>query len=181
MNELQADRIIPRVDTKGNSVLFLADTLKEDSITMWRSNSEPLKVGLDYYHASKPLEAREVDTLTREYTRTYGSEAHVMQRLPRVLQDAPKLRKLKNPLPEQEYTPTKKAEEKDDVIFEAFKASVMGPQQETPNMLQNYVMRKSGNLWKVLDSKGNSVAYTVDEIDALSVLTDLLKGTTFAQ
>lgn len=172
-----SDRIIPRCDKNGNPVLFLADTYDAETITMW-DGGEPQKVTMEFYHTTKPLNGGQIDKITKNYQRTFGNEILVMQRLPRVLMDAPILRKkeqpkdtgkefienLKNPVPEKDAT---------ELYLEHHGERRVDPIEQKPQ-LQSYVMRKLGDFWKIINHEGLSVAYAVSEEDALQMLKSLL-------
>lgn len=185
---LNADRIIPRVDKNGNPVLFLADTYDAEQITMW-DGGEPHKVSVEFYHTTKPLSGGQIDKITKNYQRTYGNEILVMQRLPRVLLDAPVLRRKELTEASKEFieTLTKPLPEKDatDIFLEQHGERRNTPPKETnePKLaapLQNYVMRKLGDFWKIVDHEGCSVGYAVSEDDALNVLKSLLGNSLLA-
>lgn len=176
-----AHRLIPRQDAKGNSVIFLADTYGVDDIKVWHKGSDnPIKTDMDYYHGTKPLEAKEIDSIVKSYIRTYAAEVQVMQRLPRVLQDPPKLKKVEKRVGDQylekivsEEVVTEITPEEAFINTETDK-DTRRITDETTLPVQSYVMRKVGDLWRVLDDAGKSVAYTVSENDALSILKSLL-------
>ena len=189
------DRIIPRVDKNGTPVIFLADTYDAEHITMW-DGGEPTKVSVEFYHTTKPLEGAKVDKITKNYQRTYGAEVLVMQRLPRVLLDAPKLHRKEQPVDSTQFIEslTKPLPEKDATeIFLEQHGNHLEQRREgdkdvrnsetQPNValpLQNYVMRKLGDFWKIVDSEGQSIAYAVSEDDALTMLKSLLGNVTLA-
>lgn len=167
-------RVIPRLDMSNEPVAFLADSFSDDGITMWRpSNSETLRVDKRYYDQSTPLSEEKVKEVARQFRNTWLSDVQIMARLPRVIHPMPdmKLRKQSNvraaEVVKQEDAPEIKPIE--EIIATTWKMS-QPANEESTNVNNSFVMVCKGGMWRINNQQGKTVAYAVDEEDAVRVL-----------
>ena len=78
------DRITVRIDQQQQDCIFLIDSIKNDTITMWRPEEEPETVPLAFYHNTLPIkDNKRLEAACVKYSSTWGVQAQLMRRLPR--------------------------------------------------------------------------------------------------
>lgn len=169
------DRIIARKDSNGVPIIFLSDSLKNNSILAVRpeAGSEPFLASLDWYKLAQPLPDAQAKQVAKIYEKEWQQETLLMKRLPRVVYNSPEMTKTIKAAQHARKMEGGKEPVKQQVEHTA---PELAKSVEAPKP-QGYIMRKAGSLWRVQDAQGSSVAYTVTEEDALKVLQDLLGPT----